>query len=84
MDLTMVQQQRLLKTYDWGKYIRLDQDVLKTSAEDEDERRLQDIFKTSASRPMFAGYVKIIPRNNFIVDHALLEAITSVGNKFSK
>ena len=34
----------LLKTYDKGKYIRLDQDVLKTYSEDEDERRLQDVF----------------------------------------
>ena len=30
---------RLLKTHDWGEYIRLDQDVLKMSSEDEDERR---------------------------------------------
>ena len=31
---------RLLKTYEWGEYIRLDQDVLKTSSEDEDGRCL--------------------------------------------
>ena len=28
---------------------------MKTSSEDEDERRLQDVFKTSSSRRMFAG-----------------------------
>ena len=34
----------------YGKYIRYDQDVLKTSSEDEDERRLLDIFiKTNVS-----------------------------------
>ena len=35
---------RLLKTYDYGEYIHLDQDVLKTSSEDEEKRRLQDVF----------------------------------------
>ena len=34
----------VLKTYDQDEYIRLDQGVLKTSSEDEDERRLQDVF----------------------------------------
>ena len=28
---------------------------MKTSSEDKDERRLQDVFKTSSSRRMFAG-----------------------------
>ena len=40
---------RILKANLEGEYI------LKTSSEDEDERRLQDIFKTSSSRRMFAG-----------------------------
>ena len=31
------------------------EDVLKTSPEDEDERRLQDVLKTISSRRMFAG-----------------------------
>ena len=31
------------------------EDVLKTSSEDEDERRLQGVFKTSSSRRMFGG-----------------------------
>ena len=46
---------RLLKTYQLGEYIRLDQDDLKTSSEDGDERRLQDVLATSSSRQMFAG-----------------------------
>ena len=33
-------QRRFLKTYDLGEYIYLDQDILKTSPEDDDERRL--------------------------------------------
>ena len=61
----------VLKTYGQDEYIGLDQDVfwrrkaktnifvlIKTSSEDEDERRLQDI-KTSSSRRMFAGYFTI-------------------------
>ena len=31
------------------------EDVLKMSSEKEDERRLQDVFKTPSSTPMFAG-----------------------------
>ena len=46
---------RLLTTYEYSEYVCLDQDVLMTSSEDEDERRLQDVFKTSLSRRMFAG-----------------------------
>ena len=46
---------RLLKTYELGEYFLLDQDVLKTSSEEEDERRLQYVLKTSPSRRMFAG-----------------------------
>ena len=30
--------------------------LIKTSSEDEDQRRLQDVFKTSSSRRMFAGW----------------------------
>ena len=44
---------RLWRTYSsWS--IRLE-DVFKTSSEDEDERHLQDVFKKSSSRRMFAG-----------------------------
>ena len=40
---------RLRRTYSsWSRR-------LKTSSEDEDERRLQDVFKTTSSRRMFAG-----------------------------
>ena len=37
------------------KYICLGQDILKTFSEDEDERLLQDVFKTSSPRRMLAG-----------------------------
>ena len=43
-----------LKIHNQGEYIRLDQDVLNISSQDEDESR-QDIFKMSSSRRMFAG-----------------------------
>ena len=35
--------------------IHTSKDVLKMSSEDEDERGLQDVFKTSSSRQMFGG-----------------------------
>ena len=44
------------KTHDQCEYFRLDQDVLKTASEDKDERSLQDVFKTSSFRQMFAGW----------------------------
>ena len=41
--------------------------LIKTSSEDEDERRLQDVFKTSSSRRMFAGttYKTFLHKNQF-------------------
>ena len=42
-------------SYSQDEYIGLDQDVFKTFSEDEDQRRLPDVFKTSSSRQMFAG-----------------------------
>ena len=42
----------VLKTYDQDVYIL--EDVLKTSFEDEDDRRLQDVFKISSSRWMLS------------------------------
>ena len=39
-------------------------DVLKTPSENEDERRLEDVFKTSLSRQMFAGWT-LYSHNNF-------------------
>ena len=47
----------VLKTYDQCKCIGLDQEVLKTSSADEDERHLQDVFKMHLSRQMFAGSI---------------------------
>ena len=38
-----------------SEHIRLDQDFLKTSSEDGDKRRLQDVFKTSSSGRIFTG-----------------------------
>ena len=46
----------LLKTYEYSEYVCLDQDVLKMSSEDEDKRCLQDVFRTSSSKRMFAGH----------------------------
>ena len=41
----------VLKMYDKDEYIGFDQDVLKTSPEDEDKRSLQDVFiKTNVCR----------------------------------
>ena len=42
--------------YDQDVYVVLDQDVLKTSSKDKAKRRLQDVFKMSSSRRMFAGF----------------------------
>ena len=46
----------LLKTYEYSEYVCLDQDVLKTPSEDVDKRCLQDVFRTSSSKRMFAGH----------------------------
>ena len=35
--------------------------LIKTSSEDEDQRRLQDVFKTSSPRRMFAGLLMLRP-----------------------
>ena len=42
------------------------EDVLKTSSEDKDERRLQDVFNTSSSRQMFAGITLNEEMNNIV------------------
>ena len=44
----------------WGQHIRLDKDVLKTSSEKENKRRLQDVLKISSSRRMFTGELQIL------------------------
>ena len=46
---------RRLKDVFWRRMTKANLYVLKTSSEDEDERRLQDVFKMSSSRWMFAG-----------------------------
>ena len=45
---------RRLKDVFWRRMTKANLYVLKTSSEDEDERRLQDVFKMSSSRWMFA------------------------------
>ena len=70
-DVLKTSWRRLLKTYGQGEDFRLAKDVLKTSwrcllktktkdvlkmsSEDEDERRLEDAFRTSSSRRIFGG-----------------------------
>ena len=54
-----------------GEYIRLDEDVLKMSSEDKDERRLQDVFfTTSLSRRMFAEIYALVFVSKFTVSLA--------------
>ena len=45
----------IFEMYDQEKYTGLNQDVLKMSSEDEDERYFQNVFKMSSSRRMFTG-----------------------------
>ena len=48
---------RLRRTYlSWSRRL---EDIFKTSSEDEDKRRFQDVLKTSLSRRMFAGMLPI-------------------------
>ena len=47
--------ENVLKTYGQDEYIALDQDVLKTSSEDEDE----NVFKTSSSRRRFSWILDV-------------------------
>ena len=42
----------------WSRRLK---DVLETSSEDEDERRLQDVFKTSSLKGIFPGIMFKIP-----------------------
>ena len=55
---------RRLKTYDYGEYICLDQDVFKTSWRCLLKMKTKDVFKTSSSRRMFSG-ILVWPRLNF-------------------
>ena len=52
--------ENVMKMYDQDEYIGLDQNVLKTFSEDEDERRLQDVFiKTNFCWKSF-GYTRVL------------------------
>ena len=44
---------------------------MKTSSEDEDERRLQDAFKMSSSRQMFAGINLQLNKKDPVIFHNL-------------
>ena len=46
----------VLKTYEYSEYVRLDQDILKTSWRRLLKTKSKDVFKTSSSRRMFAGF----------------------------
>ena len=50
----------VLKTYGQDEYISLDQDVRLRGTYSSWSKRLQDVFKTSSSRRMFAGNIYII------------------------
>ena len=56
----------------------------KTSSEDEDERRLQDVFKSSSSRRMFAGKLVFIGSNqkkfNFNIFRMPLNFLSAIYN----
>ena len=74
----------VLKTYEQDEHIGLDQDVfrrrmsktnifvLKTSSEDEDERRLQDFFKTPSSRWMFAGLLSTRRKTSLLFINSII------------
>ena len=80
----------VLKTYEQDEYIGLDQDVfrrrmskmnifvLKTSSEEEDERRLQDFFKTPSSRWMFAGLLSTRRKTSLLFINSIHLALSSL------
>ena len=60
----------VLKTYDQGEYVCLDQDVLKTSFEDEHERRLQETNISwdlcwSFAKVFLRSFADFLPRKSF-------------------
>ena len=58
--------------YEKGEYIRLTQDVLKTSSEGKDERHHPDFFKTSSRRKMLArNFLKIVENLFFITAESI-------------
>ena len=80
----------VLKTYEQDEYIGLDQDVfrrrmskmnifvLKTSSEEEDERRLQDFFKTPSSRWMFVGLLSTRRKTSLLFINSIHLALSSL------
>ena len=68
----------VLKAYDQDKYVDLDEDVLKTSSEDKDQRRLQDVF----IKRMFAGIYMNKMENGIVVDDMYNRRRKKTENKF--
>ena len=64
--------------YDHDEYVDLDEDVLKTSSEDKDQRRLQDVF----IKRMFAGIYMNKMENGIVVDDMYNRRRTKKENKF--
>ena len=67
-----------MKAYDQDKYVDLDEDVLKTSSEDKDQRRLQDVF----IKRMFAGIYMNKMENGIVVDDMYNRRRKKTENKF--
>ena len=67
-----------MKAYDQDKYVDLDEDVLKTSSEDKDQRRLQDVF----IKKMFAGIYMNKMENGIVVDDMYNRRRKKTENKF--
>ena len=64
--------------YDHDEYVDLDEDVLKTSSEDKDQRRLQDVF----IKRMFAGIYVNKMENGIVVDDMYNRRRKKTENKF--
>ena len=64
--------------YDHDEYVDLDEDVLKTSSEDKDQRRLQDVF----IKRMFAGIYMNKMENGIVVDDMYNRRRKKTENKF--
>ena len=64
--------------YDHDEYVDLDEDVLKASSEDKDQRRLQDVF----IKRMFAGIYVNKMENGIVVDDMYNRRRKKTENKF--
>ena len=56
----------VLKMYGQGEYIGFDQDVLKTSSKDKEERRLQDVFRKTN-----VCWVSLLTLMEYLLEHKL-------------